>query len=177
MRVTHGLALVLCQSCLSVGTASVSESARARVPRSPTPEPLQGDLGFHDLVELDLTEAEALQDRDVRPSDIHDIRLADVVLTATKPDAADLAFLERVELWASAPGLPPVLIASQDDFPPGVPEIAFDLEDVDLEDYVLSRALTLSLEASGETPSKSTTLEVDFTVDVGITASGACRNL
>jgi hypothetical protein len=178
MRYHHVLLALLPFGCgVTVATRSVSESAQTRVKQAGTPEPLVGDLGFDELVELNLREHEALADENVGPGDVRKVHVSDLVLRVERPDGADLAFIDRLEFYASAPGLPEVLVASQSGFVVGETEVAFDLEDVDLTDYVMSDALTISTQVSGQTPDQSTTVKIDFTIDVGVTPKGACRNL
>ena len=72
------------------------------------------------------------------------------------------------------PDLEPVLVASQVDFPEGESVVDFDLEDVDLVDYVVSDSMSITTEATGSVPSDTVTIH-DAAFEIGVTAQGACN--
>lgn len=153
---------------------TVDESSEVVVPAATLLEVFLADFGFGELVTMDLTESQELENQGVAPGDIRDAELVDFVLTATAPTGADLSFLDRMEVWVEAPGLPRVRVAVQDDFPPGVAEVTFDLEDVDLTDYVVSQSMTFGTDVTGRRPEDETTVRADVSVRVGVTGQGAC---
>lgn len=175
-RVTWAAVLLLaCQ--LTVYSTTITESASTVVPKGTLLETLVDDMGFGDFLNMDLTEAQELQNQGVEPGDIKEVYLVDFVLAATDPPGADLAFLESLEVWVEAPGLQRVMVASQTEFPPGVPEIAFDLEDVDLTPYVVSESMTFETVVSGHRPPDDTTVEATFSVELKLTGQGACNQV
>jgi hypothetical protein len=166
------LAVTACGGALL--TLQVSESAETEVPQGTLLEQLVGELGFGDFLNLDLTESEELRNQGVAPGDIRDVFLVEFALTAV--DGDDLSFLESMDVRVSAPGLPEVLIASADDFD-GKTEVLFDLEPVDLTEYVVSEAMDITTDVTGRRPDTDTTVRADFTVEVGVTGQGLCNQL
>ncbi len=172
------VAMLLALGCAGkLFTITVTESAETVIEQGTLLEDLIGQVGFGDFLNMDLTASEELANQGVAPGDIQEVFLADFVLTATEPPDADLSFIESIEVYVAAEGLPEVLIASADDFPEGVPEVAFTLEDVDLTEYVVSQSMDIRTDVTGRRPSDDTTVTADFVVDVGVTAQGVCNNL
>ncbi len=131
-------------------------------------------VGFDGFTEVDITANEELQNQGVAPGDISTVALVTFELEAKDGDR-DLAFLESMEIYASAPGLDTILVASQDDFPEGQAVVAFELEDVDLVDYAVSESMTLTTEVTAEAPDDDTTVKASVLIDVGVTVQGACN--
>ncbi len=136
---------------------------------------LLGELGFEGFASMDIASSEELQNQGVEPGDIKDARLVSFELEVLDPEEGDLSFLSQLSVSVSAPDLPQVLLASQVAFPEGTTLVPFDVEDVDLTDYVTSRSLTLTTEATGEPPTEDTTIVARYLIDVGVTLQGATR--
>lgn len=166
------LALLACGSLLTI---EIEESARTTVEAGTLLEELIGDLGFEELVSMDLTQAEELQNQGVAPGDIREVYLRSFTLTALSPEGADLSFLDDMTLTVEAPDLPPLLIAWQDSFPEGVPSVSFELEDVDLSAYVVSESMTILTDVSAHRPEEDTEIRADFALEVVATGQGACN--
>ena len=158
-------------------TIHVEESAETLVEQGTLLEDLVGELGFSDFLEMDLTQSTELQNQGVEPGDIQEVRFELLELEALEPEGADLSFLSAMDVYVEAPGLDAVLIASQDAFPEGQALVPFDLEDVDLTDYVVSQSMTIRTEVTGHRPDEDTLVEARFDVAVGVTGQGACNNL
>jgi len=134
---------------------------------------LVGSLGFSSFTAMDITSAEELQNQGVEPGDIKDVRLISFELEAIDPSNADLAFIESMSVDVEAPGLDQIQIASASDFPPGVGLVEFDIDDVDLTEYVVSESMTLTTDVSGNQPPEDTTVEARYLLEVGVTLQGA----
>ncbi len=156
---------------------TVEESSEVQIGGRSVFEQLLGDIGFDGFATMDLTEAAELQNQGVAPGDIREVYLVDFVLTATDPASADLSFLDRMDLLVSAPDLPTVRVATQNDFPAGVSSVTFELEDVDLTDYLVSEAMTLTTDVTGRRPDDDTVVRAEFAIEVGVTRQGACSQL
>lgn len=154
---------------------SIEETSTTTVPKGTILEDLLTDFGFGDFVALDITGSQALKNQGVQPGDIVDVRLAVFDLDVVKPEGADLAFIESLDVFIDAPGLPKVLIATADNIPAGTRHLEMDLQDVDLTDYVVSKSLTISTDASGSRPEQDTTVKATFVLSVGVTPQGACN--
>ena len=142
-------------------------------------EDLVGDLGFDDFLDMNVVETEELQNQGVEPGDIEDVRLVDFVLVATEPAGADLSFLAEMALFVEANGLERKRVAFQDQFPEGVAEVAFELDDVDLTPYAVSESMSLTVDVTGHRPEDDTTVVARYVLAVGVTSQGcanqACR--
>ena len=155
-------------------TIPIEREAEVVIARGTVLEDLVGELGFGEFVSMDLANAQELENQGVAPGDVRDVELVLFELEATAPNGADLSFIDSMQLYAEAPGLPRVLVASASSFPAGQAVVAFDIEPLDLTDYVVSESMTLDTEVSGRRPDQDTTVVARFAVDVGVTGQGAC---
>jgi hypothetical protein len=165
---------VACQGALL--RIDVEESTSTVIGRGTPLEVLVSDIGFDDLVALDLTTATELENQGVAPGDIVDARFTSFTLSAVAPAGADLSFLDDLSFWVEAPDLPRVRIAAQDTFGDAA-SVDLALDDVDLTPYLVSQAMTITTEATGRRPSVDTEVEASFVLNVGVTAQGACNYL
>ena len=136
---------------------------------------LVGGLGFDGFTQMNIVNAEELQNQGVSPGDIESAELVELRLAVKNPSDGDMSFLDSMDIYVSAPDLDRVLVASQNSFPEGSQEVYFELEGVNLVDYVVSEALTITTDVVGTAPVDDTTLEASFVLDIGVTAQGACR--
>ena len=170
--------LIACQGELV--SIELAESAEATIEGQSTLgglTELVGTLGFDGFAEMDISQSQDLVNQGVQPGDIETAIVTSFTLSAIDPDGADLSFISSLEIWVEAPDLDPVLVASQMDFPEGVSVIDFELEGIDLVDYVVSDSMSITTEATGTVPSDSVTIQADATFEIGITAQGACNAL
>ena len=169
--------LLLLFGCDGLFRITVRESALTEVERASIVEGVVSDLGFETLVEMDLSESEELQNEGVEPGDIEEAELVLFGLEVQTPLDGDLAWIDSLDVFVAAPELPEVLLAHQDDFPPGVRAVEMELEPVDLTPYVVSRSMTVRTEMSGQRPDRNHVVTALFAVEVGVTGQGACRQL
>ena len=138
-------------------------------------EELLGDLGFEAFTQMNVVASEELQNQGVEPGDIKEARLVSFELEAIEPADADLSFLDAMTLLVLAPGLPEEVVASAPGFPQGEALVVFDLEEVDLTEYIVSESMTLTTDVSGQRPDRATRIEARYVVEVGVTVKGATR--
>ncbi len=169
--VAIGIALIA--GCKLI-TITIDESATTSVPAATPLEVLLGDFGFGEFVSMDLTQASELQNQNVAPGDIQDVRMESLSLEATS-GSPDLSFLNSMDVYVEAPGLPTELLASASSFPEGQALVEFDIEDLDLTDYVVSTSMTFTTEVNGSRPEQATDVQAAFVVKVGVTSQGACN--
>ena len=164
----RALALALALPAMGCGGVltriDIDGSAQTEIEGASLVEVLAEDLGFGELVSMDLTQAEELQNQGVEPGDIKEARLVSFELEAIEPADADLSFLDAMTLLVSAPGLPQ-----------GEALVVFDLEEVDLTEYIVSESMTLTTDVSGQRPDRATRIEARYVVEVGVTVKGATR--
>lgn len=168
--------LIACQG--QIATIELSESAEATIEGQSTLggiTDLVGALGFDGFTEMDISQSQELVNQGVQPGDIESAMVTSFSLTAVDPADGDLSFISRLEIWVEAPDLEPVLVASQVDFPEGVSVVEFDLEDVDLVDYVVSDSMKITTDATGTVPEETITIQADASFAIGVTAQGACN--
>ena len=175
----RALALALALPAMGCGGVltriDIDGSAQTEIVGASLVEVLAEDLGFGELVSMDLTQADELQNQGVEPGDIKEARLVSFELEAIEPADADLSFLDAMTLLVSAPGLPEEVVASAPGFPQGEAVVVFDLEEVDLTEYIVSESMTLTTDVSGQRPDRATRIEARYVVEVGVTVKGATR--
>ena len=151
----------------------VGDSDRVTVEGGTLVEELLGDLGFEGFTQMNLVDAEELKNQGVEPGDISSAQLISFELEAIRPADGDLSFFESFEVRVEAPGLPAVQIARADDFPEGSAVVSFDVEDVDLTEYVVSESMTLTTDIVAGRPDDETVVKATYLLDVGVTLQGA----
>ena len=166
------LVALLGSGCGRLVNIRVSDVVETTVERGTIIEELIGSLGFDGLTAIDVFDAQELQNQGVEPGDVKRVELVQFDLEAVAPDDADLAFLEKLELYVEAPDLPKELVASSTDFPDGEAFVALDLTGLDLTDYVVSRSMTLSTEIRGSRPDADTDVTATWALRIGVTGQG-----
>ena len=152
----------------------VDGSAQTTVEAGTLLEELLVDFGFGEFVEMDLTTAQELQDQGVEPGDIVSATMTGFEMEAVQGQA-DLSFLDRLTLTATAPGLAPVELATCDGFPEGQAVVPFTLAGADFAEHLVSKEMSLVVDVSGRRPAEDTTVEARYLVDVGVTAQGVAK--
>jgi hypothetical protein len=156
-------------------TIHVEEEAETTVPAGSLLEQLLGDLGFEGFLDMDVTASEELRNQGVEPGDVQDVRLESFDLSTV--GQGDLAFIESLDVYVSAPDLDEVLVASVAGIPDGATYVALTVEDVDLTAYVVSRSMTFTTDITGHRPEEETTVKAEISLAVGVTGQGACHQL
>lgn len=159
----------------SLLTITIEETSEVVVERGTPLEVLLSDFGFDEFTGLDISSDQQLANQGVEPGDISSVYFDSLVLTASDPNGADLSFMTSLEFYASADGLPTVLVASQDDFPEGQATVEMNLEDVDLTEYAVAPSMNITTEVSGNRPDVDTTVFAEFALKVGATTQGVCN--
>jgi hypothetical protein len=170
-----GVGATVLAACGALLFITVDGESTTTVPAATPLEVLVSDLGFGDFLDLNITEADELQNQGVQPGDISVVELRAFTLEATDPPGSDLSFLEQLDVYVEAPGLDRVLIASQSDFPVGQALVDITPEDVDLTDYVVSESMTLTTDVTGSRPEDATEVVATYALRVGVTSQGACN--
>ena len=169
-RALFVLILAPVTTCGVIDQISVSQTARSTIPRGTVLEQLAGDVGFGELVELDLTESQELQNQGVTKEQIDSVKLTSLSLRVVSPEGGDLTFLDSLEFFVEAPGLESRRIARGGPFTAGEERIELELDDVELKPYVVSERMTITTSARGNRPDQDTTVEahIDLLVDANI---------
>lgn len=172
MRFTVPLLLVLGTACDGLTSFNIDGSTTTEVPAGTLLEALVGDVGFSDLLNMDITENTEMQNQGVGPEDIREVRLTSFRLVVVEPNGADLSFLQSMTLSVEAPDVAKVRVASADSFPEGVGTVDFDLDDVDLAPYAVSQSMTLTTDVNGRRPDEDTTIRAEYEMSIKATLKG-----
>jgi hypothetical protein len=169
--------LLLTLGCDSLFRITVRESSLTEVESGSIVDALVSDLGFASFLDMDLVASDELENEGVAPGDIEEAFLVLLGLQVQAPLDGDLSWIDSLDVSVSAPDLPEVLIAHQDDFPEGVSGVELELEDVDLAPYIVSRSMSVTTDVRGHPPSRDTLVVALFAVEVGVTGQGVCHAL
>jgi hypothetical protein len=161
LREILGAAALLVVGCDGIATVEVQRSSMAVFWEDVDP----GEIDF----------GEFDNEEDVTSDDIAGAHVTSVVLEVVDPEDGDLQFADNVEIYIDAPGLERQLVAFGDDFPAGESRLVLEVAHVDLEPYVLADSIGFTAEVDGEAPDDDVIIEATATIDVGITAEGACN--
>jgi hypothetical protein len=161
----------LLAACGGLDEVDITRSASGTVPGAAGSPPLAGDaLGVIDLV----VDRRALAENDIDPDDVDSARLVGLRLEVTEGTAFP-AWLESVQFFVEAPGLPRVLIAEKAgirSLPAGTTAVDLDVPGVDLKPYAVAPAATVTGAASGTQPPVNTTIRATATIRVDVNVTG-----
>jgi hypothetical protein len=157
-------------TCGKIDQISISESSRSTIARGTLVEMFAGDIGFGELVEVDITESQELQNQGVSKEQVDSVKLTALTLTALSPAQSDFTFLDSVEFFVEAPGLERKRIARGGPFDAGDAMVELAIDDVELAPYAVSERMTITTDARGNRPDQDTTVEaqIDLLVDVNV---------
>jgi hypothetical protein len=172
MRETMAVALVATLGC-EVADFDVERGAMATISRDRMGDEIE-------MMRLDDTEvilAELDDTHDIAPEDVADAEITRFTIAVVDPVDMDLAFLDRVEVFAEAPGLPSVRIAHLDEFPAGAQLLELETDDVELRDYVAAPSVTLVARIDGAAPPMDVKVDARADLHFGVTLRGACNHM
>jgi hypothetical protein len=170
-----GLGAVALLSCSKLATIKIHSESTTTVDRGTLVESFVGDMGFGDLLNMNVVDAEELRNQGITKGDIQDVRLDSVELEVSAPAGGDLSWVDTLEFYVEAPGLPRTRIAHQEDFPAGQSIVDLVVDDVDLTDYAISESMDITTDAAGHRPDQDTDVIGRVVLKVGVTAQGACN--
>lgn len=161
-------------ACGGLDIIDIEESSTTTVQGGNILQQLVGNLGFSSFTAMDITANEELKNQGVDRQDIDSVKLTALTLKIVSPaSGVDFTFLDSIEFYVEAPGLPLQLIARGGSFQPGLRTVGLDVEDVDLADYAASGTMSITTNASGNQPSEDTTIEATVKLEVDVNVDGA----
>lgn len=166
--------LLLGLGCSSLLTIQIEDSATTTVQGASLLEDLIGDLGFEELVSMDITDNEELANQGVEPGDLVSVQLVAFDLEILDGDP-DLSFIDTMTVSLSAPDLAEVDLAHQDDFPEGQPVVGMDLLAVEMVDYAVSQSMTLKTDVDAQRPDQDSVIEARYVLAIEATLRGAVK--
>ena len=128
-------------------------------------------LDFTGFNSFDLLDTQELANQGVEEDDIQEVYLEELTLEVL--DGDELDFLNTISFYAEAPDVSRALVASQDEFSGTF--VAFELEALDLHDYVVAPSMSMDTEVNASAPTDDTTLEAYARFSVRATVGGAVR--
>lgn len=155
-------------TCGTLDRFDVETGAQATIAKATLVDKLIGALDFSEFEEIDFSQDIANQG--VREDQIDSVKMKTFVLRTDDPSAT-LDFIESVEFYAEAEGLPRVLVASSSDLA-GQSSVELDLTDEELKPYVVAPYMTIGAEVVGERPDEDTTIIAEVTLAVDATIPG-----
>lgn len=164
------LLLLLAAACEPTFTFTFSRTTPLPLPACPLPESADGGAGLVGDVTVDSTAD--VDNQGLDPGDVKSIRLRRVSLHVD-PAGTDLAYVNEMDVYVSAPGEPEALVAQQDRFPEGQRDVALQVTGVNLRDYATAPQMELRLRARlARCPGEDQGLLVHTTFEVRATPQG-----
>lgn len=154
-------------------TVRVEQTAATTVEGAGLVGQLLGALEFTGLDDFDVTFEQELENQGVAEEDVTSVVLTQFTLS-TPTAGADLSFIEAFDLYVAADGLDRVRVAHGEDFPEGVAAVDLELDEVELQPYVVAPSMTFETEVSGSAPVDDVEVEAFVVAEAVATAAGAC---
>lgn len=134
---------------------------------------LEGLLGefpqLDGFTRVDLAQSAEFEERGYSRKDVDHIRLERLTVRVIDPDGQDLAFIGEMRVTIDNPDLPSLVLATQDDFPVGEREVAFETSDANLKNYLLGTRSSITFEVDdSRRPPQDTRVEIHAVFDVDI---------
>lgn len=177
------LQVAICAS-VALGTAAcggdidefdVTQSGTVTVPAGTIVDDLLQDLAFEGFGDIQFSETEEFQNRDVSPSSVDSIRLQSMQLEIVE-GSSNFDWLDRIAFDVDADGQPEQRIANRDPVPTGVRSFAGNASTaVNVKPYATQDSMSLTSSGSGRAPDEDTTIKATATFRVNINISGAIR--
>jgi hypothetical protein len=133
-------------------------------------ERLLGDFPALDQFRgLDLTQSQTFQNSGYGPEDVDSLYLTDLTFRVLDPQGGDMSFLGTVIFYVEAEGQPRLEVARREGFPEGANLVRFTTTDRDLQNYLLAREATFTVDTlDSRRPDEETTIEVKAVFDVDV---------
>lgn len=154
-----------------IDTFEVTQDSTATIPQGSILEQLLGDIGFGDLIAFDISQTQEFKNQGAKKSEIDSVHLTLLRLEIVDPPTGeDFTFLDSLDFYVEAEGLPKVRIASGGPFTAGDTVVDLVLDDVDLAPYATAPSMDITTDASGHRPDTDITIQgtIKFVVDVNV---------
>ena len=156
---------------------TIEENAQATIPGSSLGDltDIIESLGFDGFSNMDISESEELQNQGVSAGDISSTNLEKFELAVLSPTDGDLSFLSEITVYVETAELEPLRIAYSNSFPEGQSTVVFEVDEVDISEYVVQDSMSITTEVTGSPPSEDTSIEAHIALKIGVTSQGACN--
>lgn len=162
------IALLLCAGCSRLPVSfDVTTRARTVVEKGTVVEQLVGSLGFGQFTNLDLSQSQEFQNRDVQRRHVASATVEALELRIVPPtsEGQDFDFLESISFFIEAPGLEKKRIAHKQ-VPRDSRSFKCELDSVELAPYVRAERMTVTTTVKGRRPENDTTLEARLVIAI-----------
>lgn len=160
-------------TCGGLDNFVIEERSRAVIQSGSLLEQFVGAAGFDDFATVDITQNQSLQNQGVERHQIDSVKILMLTMTIVDPPGSDFTFIDSMEFFVEADGLPKVSIATGGPFPAGEATVELTIPDQDLADYAASESMTITTEARGRRPEQDTTIDANIMLDVDVNVEGA----
>jgi hypothetical protein len=160
-------------TCGGLDNFLIEEQSRAVIQSGSLLEQFAGAAGFGEFATVDITQNQSLQNQGVERHQIDSVKILSLTMTIVDPQGEDFTFLDSIEFFVEADGLPKVSIATGGPFPSGASTVELTIPDQDLADYAASESMNITTEARGRRPDQDTTIDANLMLDVDVNVEGA----
>jgi hypothetical protein len=157
------LAVSVLWGCNPTINFDVTSSSSTQIPGAFVPIALNN--ASYTSAPIDIAQASGFDSAQTAKDRIQSAHMKKLTLSVTAPPGGDLSFLTSIAVQISAQGLTSVQVAHLSPVPAAA-SADLVLDGVDLAPYLKASSFTLTTTVSGNSPSKNTTVQGDFTVNV-----------
>lgn len=165
--------LVALGNCGGLDNFEIHEDATAVIPGGTLLDQLASDAGFDGFLNMDVDQSQELKNQGVRKNQIDSLKLKQLTLEITQPAGQDFTFLESLEFFIEAAGLPRKRIASGGPFASGATRVELAVDDVELKPYATAESMNVTTQVTGRRPPQETTVKAALTFGVDVDVLGA----
>ncbi len=160
-------------TCGGLDNFLIEEQSRAVIQRGSVLEQFVGAAGFDDFATVDITQNQSLANQGVERHQIDSVKILFVTMTVVDPAGQDFSFIDSMEFFVEAPGLPKVSIATGGPFAADATTVELTIPDTELADYAASESMNITTQARGRRPEQDTTIDANIMLDVDVNVEGA----
>lgn len=173
----HGRICILLTAlaCGSLDNINVSRSGTTTIEGAGTLSTLPSALAFSGFDNVHIGRDTTVENQSDVTDNLKSLKLRELVMVIETPETGeDFTFIRSVKFFASAEGLPKVLIAQGGPFTKGATSIGLDVEDVELLPYASAPTMQVTSEVTGKPPSDDTTIKATASFDADVSFSAVC---
>jgi hypothetical protein len=155
-------------ACNPTVSFDVPVEADATIEGASLIESLAGDFGFGGFAQVDLSDTQEFENRDVRKEQVTSAKATLIEVTVKSPDDQDFDFIEKLAFEVEAAEAAKETVA-QKTFPKDARTVDLDVEDLELAPYVRSDSFKITTAATASRPRNDTTVHVKLNFNVTAT--------
>lgn len=163
----------LCASGCGPITFTADLKGQAQLQGNPLASVLSVFPQVGSFANLDFDQNQDFKNNNAQRAAVKTMKASSFTLRVVSPNDQDFSFLDSIEFWAKADGVPEAKVAGKANIgalgltAPN-PVLTLDVETTELAPFVRAPAMTLTVKGTGRQPAKDTTLEADVKFLVGV---------